>query len=203
MNEILGLCIAVLFVTICLAVLYVNQKRLRLEIKRVDWSGYELQETLNERQAMLNELIATLNTIKSEIEALPRIQSYRDLYDSMPSDVSNPEEEMELPDDVFPIADTEKSEEESKLFEDMSEEENDNFQAYATLFLRECPLTQKFKVARINDDIAEVMRIMLYDSGISTSSYVNNILSEHFKEYHTILERKSREVAASLIEASL
>lgn len=189
MNEILGLFIAILFVTICLAVLYVNQKRLRLEIKRVDWSGYELQEKLD--------------AIKSEVECLSRIQSYRDLYDSMPSDVSNPEEEMELPDDVFPIADTEKSEEESKLFEDMSEEENDNFQAYATLFLRECPLTQKFKVARINDDIAEVMRIMLYDSGISTSSYVNNILSEHFKEYHTILERKSREVAASLIEASL
>lgn len=189
MNEILGLCIAVLFVTICLAVLYVNQKRLRLEIKRVDWSGYELQEKLD--------------AIKSEVECLSRIQSYRDLYDSMPSDVSNPEEEMELPDDVFPIADTEKSEEEFNLFEDMSEEENDNFQAYATLFLRECPLTQKFKVARINDDIAEVMRIMLYDSGISTSSYVNNILAEHFKEYHTILERKSREVAASLIEASL
>lgn len=189
MNEILGLCIAVLFVTICLAVLYVNQKRLRLEIKRVDWSGYELQEKLD--------------AIKSEVECLSRIQSYRDLYDSMPSDVSNPEEEMELPDDVFPIADTEKSEEEFKLFEGTSEEENDDFQAYATLYLKDCPLTQKFKVARINNDIAEVMRIMLYDTGLSTSSYVNNILAEHFREHQFALERKSREVAASLTDSLL
>ncbi len=190
MNEILGLCIAVLFVTICLAVLYVNQKRLRLEIKRVDWSGYELQEKLD--------------AIKSEVECLSRIQSYRDLYDSLPSDVSNSEDEMELPDDVCPIADTEKSEEEFKLFEDtLDEEENDDFQAYATLYLKDCPLTQKFKVARINNDIAEVMRIMQYGTDLSTSSYVNNILAEHFKDHQSVLECRSREVAASLIDASL
>lgn len=204
MNEILGLCIALLFVVIYLVVLYVKRKRLRQEIKRFEWSVDELQEALNERRAMLNELIATLNTIKSEIEALPRIQSYRDFYDSMSLDVSNPEEEMELSDDVCPIADTEKSEEEFKLFEDtLDEEESNDFQAYATLYLKDCPLTQKFKVARINNDIAEVMGIMQYGTDLSTSSYVNNILAEHFKEHQSVLECRSREVAASLIDASL
>lgn len=188
MIETFGLGIALLVIAIY-AALFFSYIRIMQEIRRVEWSVDKLREKLDQ--------------IKSEFESLSRSQSYRDFCDTMSTEVSNPEEEMELPDDVFPIADTEKSEEESKLFEDMSEEENDNFQAYATLFLRECPLTQKFKVARINDDIAEVMRILLYDSGISTSSYVNNILAEHFKEYHTILERKSREVAASLIEASL
>lgn len=189
MSEIIGLCIAVLFITICLAVLFFNQKRLGQEIKRVEWS--------------VNELREKLDTIELEVESLSRFQSYRDFCDSMSTAVSNLEEEIELSDDVSPIADTEKPEEEFNFSEDTSEEENDNFQAYATLFLRECPLSRKFKVARINNDIAEVMRIMLYDSGISTSSYVNNILAEHFKEYHIVFESKSREVAASLIDASL
>lgn len=189
MSEIIGLCIAVLFITICLVVLFVNQKRLGQEIKRVEWSIDKLREKLG--------------IIELEVESLSRLQRYTDLCDSMSTEVSNLEEEIELSDDVSPIADTEKPEEEFNRSEDTSEEGNDNSQAYATLFLRECPLTQKFKVPRINNDIAEVMRIMLYDSGISTSSYVNNILAEHFKEHHIVLECKSREVAASLLDASL
>lgn len=189
MKEIIGLCIAVLLVTICLAVLLIFQKRLWQGIKRAERSVDELREKLDR--------------IESEFESLSHVHGYRDLFDSMPTEVSKLEEEIGLSDDVSSVADTENPEEEFNRSEDTSEEGNDNIQAYATLFLRECPLTQKFKVARINNDIAEVMRIMLYDTGLSTSSYVNNILAEHFKEHHIVLECKSREVAASLIDASL
>lgn len=188
MIETFGLGIAAIFIGIY-AALFFSYIRIMQEIRRVEWSVDKLREKLDK--------------IESEFESLSRSQSYRDFCDTMSTEVSKLDEEIELSDDVNPFVVIEEHEEQLNVPEDTFEDDSDNLQAYATLFLKDCPLTQKFKVARINNDIAEVMRIMLYDTGLSTSSYVNNILAEHFREHQFALERKSREVAASLTDSLL
>ena len=59
-------------------------------------------------------------------------------------------------------------------------------------------------MVRVNDDLAQKIRVMLWRyPDLSTSSYVNNILQHHFSEFRTVLETMAREVSESVIEVML
>lgn len=82
--------------------------------------------------------------------------------------------------------------------------ERDECAEYKAQFFEDCPLTEKFIVVRVNDDLAQKIRVMLWRyPDLSTSSYVNNILQHHFSEFRTVLETMAREVSESVIEVML
>lgn len=82
--------------------------------------------------------------------------------------------------------------------------ERDECAEYKAQFFEDRPLTEKFIVVRVNDDLAQKIRVMLWRyPDLSTSSYVNNILQHHFSEFRTVLETMAREVSESVIEVML
>lgn len=84
---------------------------------------------------------------------------------------------------------------------DVSTNERDECAEYKAQFFEDRPLTDKFIVVRVNDDLAQKIRVMLWRyPDLSTSAYVNNILQHHFREFRTVLETMAREVSESVIE---
>lgn len=84
---------------------------------------------------------------------------------------------------------------------DVSGDECDECGEYKAQFFEDRPLTDKFIVVRVNDDLAQKIRVMLWRyPDLSTSAYVNNILQHHFREFRTVLETMAREVSESVIE---
>ena len=84
---------------------------------------------------------------------------------------------------------------------DVSTNERDECAEYRAQFFEDCPLTDKFIVVRVNDDLAQKIKVVLWRyPDLSTSSYVNNILEHHFDEFRSVLERMAREVSESVIE---
>lgn len=80
-------------------------------------------------------------------------------------------------------------------------EERDECAEYKAHFFEDSPLTDKFIVVRVNDELAQKIRVVLWHyPDLSTSSYVNNILQYHFSEFRTVLEAMAREVSESVIE---
>lgn len=84
---------------------------------------------------------------------------------------------------------------------DVSTNERDECAEYKAQFFEDRPLTDKFIVVRVNDDLAQKIKVVLWRyPDLSTSSYVNNILEHHFDEFRAVLERMAREVSESVIE---
>lgn len=84
---------------------------------------------------------------------------------------------------------------------DVSTNERDECAEYKAQFFEDRPLTDKFIVVRVNDDLAQKIKVVLWRyPDLSTSSYVNNILEHHFDEFRSVLERMAREVSESVIE---
>ena len=84
---------------------------------------------------------------------------------------------------------------------DVSANERDECAEYKAQFFEDRPLTDKFIVVRVNDDLAQKIKVVLWRyPDLSTSSYVNNILEHHFDEFRSVLERMAREVSESVIE---
>lgn len=89
------------------------------------------------------------------------------------------------------------SEESTDVFGD----ERDECVEYKAKFFKDSPLTDKFIVVRVNDELAQKIRVVLWHyPDLSTSSYVNNILQHHFDEFRSVLETMAREVSESVIE---
>lgn len=89
------------------------------------------------------------------------------------------------------------SEESTDVFGD----ERDECAEYKAKFFKDSTLTDKFIVVRVNDELAQKIRVVLWHyPDLSTSSYVNNILQHHFDEFRSVLEAMAREVSESVIE---
>lgn len=89
----------------------------------------------------------------------------------------------------------------SEVSTDVSGDECDESAEYKAKFFKDSPLTDKFIVVRVNDDLAQKIKVVLWRyPDLSTSSYVNNILEHHFDEFRSVLERMAREVSESVIE---
>lgn len=87
---------------------------------------------------------------------------------------------------------------------DVSGDERDESAEYKAQFFEDRPLTDKFIVVRVNDDLAQKIRVVLWRyPDLSTSSYVNNILQHHFDEFRSVLETMAKEVSESVIEVML
>lgn len=72
---------------------------------------------------------------------------------------------------------------------DVSTNERDECAEYKAQFFEDRPLTDKFIVVRVNDDLAQKIKVVLWRyPDLSTSSYVNNILEHHFDEFRAVLE---------------
>ena len=92
----------------------------------------------------------------------------------------------------------------SEVSTDVSGDERDESAEYKAQFFEDRPLTDKFIVVRVNDDLAQKIRVVLWRyPDLSTSSYVNNILQHHFDEFRSVLEAMAREVSESVIEVML
>lgn len=92
----------------------------------------------------------------------------------------------------------------SEVSTDVSGDERDECAEYKAQFFEDRPLTDKFIVVRVNDDLAQKIRVVLWHyPDLSTSSYVNNILQHHFDEFRSVLEKMAREVSESVIEVML
>ena len=88
--------------------------------------------------------------------------------------------------------------------EESTDVSGDECAEYKAQFFEDRPLTDKFIVVRVNDDLAQKIRVVLWRyPDLSTSSYVNNILQYHFDEFRSVLETMAREVSESVIEVML
>ena len=88
--------------------------------------------------------------------------------------------------------------------EESTDVSGDECAEYKAQFFEDRPLTDKFIVVRVNDDLAQKIRVVLWRyPDLSTSSYVNNILQHHFDEFRSVLETMAREVSESVIEVML
>lgn len=88
--------------------------------------------------------------------------------------------------------------------EELTDVSGDECAEYKAKFFKDSPLTDKFIVVRVNDDLAQKIRVVLWRyPDLSTSSYVNNILQHHFDEFRSVLETMAREVSESVIEVML
>lgn len=70
---------------------------------------------------------------------------------------------------------------------------------YDAIYLTDCPLDKDGPRLRLNRDIEEKIRILTwFRPNLSVSSFVNNVLREHFREYKSVLEQKVKSVSISV-----
>lgn len=70
---------------------------------------------------------------------------------------------------------------------------------YDAIYLIDCPLDKDGPRLRLNRDIEEKIRILTwFRPNLSVSSFVNNVLREHFREYKSVLEQKVKSVSTSV-----
>ena len=70
---------------------------------------------------------------------------------------------------------------------------------YDAIYLIDCPLDKDGPRLRLNREIEEKIRILTwFRPNLSVSSFVNNVLREHFREYKSVLEQKVKSVSTSV-----
>lgn len=71
---------------------------------------------------------------------------------------------------------------------------------YDALYLSECPLDEDGGRVRINKDLLQKIKIILwYNPNVSVSAYINNVLRDHLCQNQSILEQRMKKVSASII----
>lgn len=81
---------------------------------------------------------------------------------------------------------------------------DDVMNAYDVRFLSDCPIDEDGARVRINNDLLQKAKIILwFNPNVSVSSYVNNILRDHFRENQSVLEQRMNEVSASILDETL
>lgn len=93
---------------------------------------------------------------------------------------------------------------EATMFDSDHSCSNDVMNAYNVRFLSDCPIDEDGARVRINNDLLQKAKIILwFNPNVSVSSYVNNILRDHFRENQSVLEQRMNEVSASILDETL
>lgn len=77
----------------------------------------------------------------------------------------------------------------------------DAMDQYDAIYLTDCPVDKDGCRIRLNRNIVERIRILTwFHPNLSVSSYVNNVLREHFRINQSVLEEKTKGVSTSITD---